>query len=603
MRNRGIIIAVLAIATAFAALAIQTRAQSQDVARATLANGLRVIVVRNTLAPVVSVMLNYEVGSDEQWIPGLAHATEHMMFRGSRTLSSSQLMDAIDITGGNLDADTQATVTQYAFTVPSQYLDIALRAERSRATGLLMSQNLWQQERGAITQEVQQDNSNAIYRVFVKMQSRLIGGTPYDKNTLGTVADFANNVDSAQLLKFYHQWYHPNNAIYVIVGDVDPAATVARVKQLFGDVPAAKLPARAPVRLAPLRTATYHDSSDLPFTFALLGYRFPGYDSPDFAAGKILGDVLSSQRSAFGGLAFTNKGVLASQFFAQPFPRVSMALAAVAVPVSTPPEAADRELRAIIAGYQKTGLPPDLVESAKLRAISELEFSANSIPGQAQEWSQAVAIQRLLSPDDMIAQYREGDRRRRQPRAAYLPRQPTRRRRICGSKERRRREHGRGNGEREQPNSADLARAAAGLGAASTRASARARADARANGYDALERHSLDRSAPEYLADRRRGGRNSKQPASARAAESRGCRRCDGRDDAVRHDDIRSSRISSRARQDRGDDQSGHRFWLERPLLALRSGRAALGRPGTAPGVQCRRLCYREATSRGRANG
>ncbi|MFY9883155.1 MAG: pitrilysin family protein [Candidatus Cybelea sp.] len=405
MRNRGIIIAVLAIATAFAALAIQTRAQSQDVARATLANGLRVIVVRNTLAPVVSVMLNYEVGSDEQWIPGLAHATEHMMFRGSRTLSSSQLMDAIDITGGNLDADTQATVTQYAFTVPSQYLDIALRAERSRATGLLMSQNLWRQERGAITQEVQQDNSNAIYRVFVKMQSRLIGGTPYDKNTLGTVADFANNVDSAQLLKFYHQWYHPNNAIYVIVGDVDPAATVARVKQLFGDVPAAKLPPRAPVRLAPLRTATYHDSSDLPFTFALLGYRFPGYDSPDFAAGKILGDVLSSQRSAFGGLAFTNKGVLASQFFAQPFPRVSMALAAVAVPVSTPPEAADRELRAIIAGYQKTGLPPDLVESAKLRAISELEFSANSIPGQAQEWSQAVAIQRLLSPDDMIAQY------------------------------------------------------------------------------------------------------------------------------------------------------------------------------------------------------
>ena len=134
--------------------------------------------MRNTLAPVVTMMLNYEVGSDEQWIPGLAHATEHMMFRGSRTLSSSQLMDAVDITGGNFDADTQTTVTQYFFTVPSQYLDIALRAERSRATGLLMSQKLWEQERGAITQEVQQDNSIAIYRLFVKMQSRLIGGTP-----------------------------------------------------------------------------------------------------------------------------------------------------------------------------------------------------------------------------------------------------------------------------------------------------------------------------------------------------------------------------------------------------------------------------------------
>ncbi|MGB8907171.1 MAG: pitrilysin family protein [Candidatus Cybelea sp.] len=404
MKNRVIFVAALTLATAFA-LPTATPAQTPDVARATLANGLRVVVVRNTLAPVVTLMLNYEVGSDEQWIPGLAHATEHMMFRGSRTLSSSQLMDAIDITGGNLDADTQTTVTQYVFTVPSQYLDIALRAERSRATGLLMSQNLWEQERGAITQEVQQDNSIALYRLFIKMQSRLIGGTPYDKNGLGTVADFAKNVNSAQLLKFYGQWYHPNNAIYVIVGDVDPGATVARVKALFGDIPAVKLPARAPVRLAPLRSATYHDSSDQAYTGVLLGYRFPGYDSPDFAAGEILGDVLSSQRSAFGGLAFTNKGVLATQFFTQPFPRAAIALAFAAVPVSTPPETIDRQLRAIVAGYQKAGLPADLVETAKLREISQLEFSANSIEGQAREWSQAVAIQGLSSPNDMIAQF------------------------------------------------------------------------------------------------------------------------------------------------------------------------------------------------------
>ena len=68
-----------------------------------------------------------------------------------------------------------------------------------------MSQALWEQERGAITQEVQQDNSDAFYRLFIKMQDRLIGGTPYAKNTLGTVRDFAHNVNSAQLLKFYRR--------------------------------------------------------------------------------------------------------------------------------------------------------------------------------------------------------------------------------------------------------------------------------------------------------------------------------------------------------------------------------------------------------------
>jgi zinc protease len=399
---------VLSIAVATLALCCvpsgASRSAPLQVARATLANGLRVIVVRDTLAPVVTTMMNYQVGSDEQWIPGLAHATEHMMFRGSATLSSSQLMESVGITGGDFDADTMPTVTQYFFTVPSAYLDIALRAERSRATGVLMAQDQWEQERGPITQEVQQDNSNAFYRLFVKMQNRLIGGTPYAKNTLGTVADFAHSVNSAQLLKFYRTWYHPNNAILVIAGDVDPAATMASVKTLFGDVASAKLPPREPVRLAPLRGALYRETSDQAFTAVLLGYRFPGYDSPDYAAGQILGDVLSSQRSTLGGLPYTG-AALASGFDGQSFPKAGIGIAYGVVPVTTPPATIDHMMRSIIAAYQTTGVPSDLVEAAKLREISQLEFNANSIEGLASEWSQAVAVQGLGSPDDMIAEF------------------------------------------------------------------------------------------------------------------------------------------------------------------------------------------------------
>jgi zinc protease len=375
-----------------------------DVARATLSNGLRVIVVRDTLAPVATAMLDYQAGSDEQWIPGLAHATEHMMFRGSATLSSSQLMDAVSVTGGDFDAQTQPTITRYFFTVPSADLDIALRAERSRATGLLISPDQWNQERGAITQEVQQDNSNAFYRLFVRMQDRLIGGTPYAKNGLGTVADFAHTVTAAQIRRFYQQWYHPNNAVYVIAGDVDPAATIARVRALFGGIPAARLPARSPVRLGPLKAATYHDNSDQPYTVVALGYRFPGYDSPDYAAGQILGDVLSSERSAFGGLPFTGKA-LGTQFFVQEYPKVGIAFAAGIVPVTTPPETIDREMRAILEQHKNAGVPPDLVEAAKLREVSQLEFNANSIQGLAEEWSDALTVQGLSSPDDMIARF------------------------------------------------------------------------------------------------------------------------------------------------------------------------------------------------------
>jgi zinc protease len=403
MRHVGMIVAALAAIAVSVWSAVPARAAA-DVTRATLSNGLRVIVVHDPLAPVVTAMMNYRVGSDDQWIDGLAHATEHMMFRGSATLSSSQLMETMEITGGNFDADTQSTVTQFFFTVPSQYLDLALRAERSRASGLLMARDQWNQERGAITQEVTQDNGNALYRLFVKMQERIIGGTPYAKNGLGTVESFARDVNSAQLLKFYRAWYHPNNAVYVIAGDVDGPATIAKVRELFGDIPAAKLPQREPVKLKPLRAAIYHDTSDQAFTGVLLGYRLPGYDSPDYAAAQILGDVLSSQRSEFGALPYTGKA-LSAQFFVQSYPQTAVGIAFVAVPVTVKPEAVDREIRSIVEDYRRNGIPSDLIAAAKLREISQLEFSGNSIEGMADEWSQSVAVQGLRSPDDMIARF------------------------------------------------------------------------------------------------------------------------------------------------------------------------------------------------------
>ena len=380
-------------------------ARSLSVTRATLSNGLRVIVVHDSLAPVVTAMLNYKAGSNEQSIAGLAHAVEHMMFRGSATLSSSQLMDSIDITGGSFDADTQSEITQYFFTVPSQYLDIALHLERSRATGATMSQTQWNDERKAITQEVTQDNSNAFYRLVTKMERTLLAGTPYAKNGVGTVYDFAHTINAPQILNFYKAWYHPNNAVYIIVGNVDGASTVARVRRLFGDIPAAKLPPRSPFAPAPLTAHLYHDSTDQPFTAVIYGFRMPGFNSTDFAAANILADVLNSQRGDLFALTAEGKA-LGSEFQLQPFPRLSVGLALIAVPVTTKPEDADKMMRAVIENYRKWGVPQELVQASIRREVAQLEYNATSIEGLASEWSDAVAVQGLSSPDDMIAAYK-----------------------------------------------------------------------------------------------------------------------------------------------------------------------------------------------------
>src|SRR5579863_682091 len=129
-----------------------SRAADRDVLRATLSNGLRVIIVRNTLAPVVATSVNYLVGSDEapKGFPGMAHAQEHMMFRGSAGLSADQLAEIGNVMGGNFNANTRESLTQYLYTVPSEDLDLALNIEASRMRDVSDRQEDWDKERGAI---------------------------------------------------------------------------------------------------------------------------------------------------------------------------------------------------------------------------------------------------------------------------------------------------------------------------------------------------------------------------------------------------------------------------------------------------------------------
>src|ERR1700735_2932766 len=208
-----------------------------SVLRATLSNGLRVIIVRNTLAPVAATAVNYLVGSDEAPtdFPGTAHAQEHMMFRGSPGLTAEQLADIGSAMGGSFNANTREALTQYLYTVPAEDLDVALHIEAARMAGVDDSQKQWDTERGAIEQEVAQDLSNPVYVLYTKLRAAIFKGTPYEHDALGTRPSFEKT--SAAMLKSFHDaWYAPNNAILIIVGDVDPAATLTEVKSLFGAI-------------------------------------------------------------------------------------------------------------------------------------------------------------------------------------------------------------------------------------------------------------------------------------------------------------------------------------------------------------------------------
>lgn len=375
-------------------------ASADEVVRATLGNGLRVVIVRNTLAPAVTTQLNYLVGSDEApaGFPGTAHALEHMMFRGSPGLSADQLATLIAAMGGEFNADTQQTITQYFFTVPAEALETALHVEAVRMRAILGTAALWRKERGAIEQEVVQDLSDPEYRLSIKILARLFAGTPYAHDALGTRASF-DRTSAAMLRRFHRDWYAPNNAILVIVGNVDPAATLATVKRLFGPIPGRPLPARPAFSLQPLRPGSFDGSSDLPYGLAVVAYRLPGYASPDYAAGQVLGDILASERAMIYGLVPEGKALFAG-FSTTPLPRAGAGYAVAAFPQGGDGARLVAELKAIVASYLREGFPAELVEAAKRHEAAQAEFQKNSLTGLADAWSQALAVEGRNSPDD-----------------------------------------------------------------------------------------------------------------------------------------------------------------------------------------------------------
>ncbi len=374
-----------------------------DVTRATLDNGLRVVIVRDPLAPVVTVEQNYLVGGDEtpDGFPGMAHAQEHMAFRGCSELSADQTSAIFAQLGGFGNADTQQNITQYYSTVPAADLDIALRVDADCMRDIRDAQSEWIQEKPAIEQEVARDLSNPTYKFMTRLNEDMFSGTVYSHDPLGTKESF--DATTGEMLKdFYKNWYVPNNAILVIAGDVDSSAVLAKVKEFYGSIARKPLLPRPEINLQPVKPESFTLDSNLSYLLAFVAFRMPGTDSPDFAAAQILSDVLSSQRGNLYAMVPQGKALQTEFGFAEAYTKASVAYSAAVLPADGNAAPVIAEMRKILADYAANGVPAELVEAAKRREIAGEEYRRNSISGLAAEWSDALAAEGRNSPDEDV---------------------------------------------------------------------------------------------------------------------------------------------------------------------------------------------------------
>ncbi|MES1923999.1 peptidase M16 domain-containing protein [Salinisphaera sp. T31B1] len=370
------------------------------VKRATLDNGLQVVIIPNRLAPAVTTVMNYDVGSRDtpEGFPGMAHAQEHMMFRGTDTLSAAQISAISAAMGGQFNADTQDEVTQYYFTVPAAYVNVALRLHAERMKSVKDAQADWAAERGAIEQEVARDLSSPSYVAYTRLREQLFDGTPYAHDALGTKDSF--DATTGKMLKAFHdKWYAPNNATLVIAGDVDTKATLATVRRLFGGIAKRPLPETAPVKLSPVQAKPIRMPTDAGYGLAYLAYRAPGTDDPQaHAAAQVLAKILSNPRGALYSQLVATGDSLGTQFAVDGLRSSGIAFAAAAFPAGADSDKLVERMRAILGDIGANGVDADAVEDAKRQLITQAAAEQDSIPGQAMAWSQAVAIDRMPSP-------------------------------------------------------------------------------------------------------------------------------------------------------------------------------------------------------------
>lgn len=270
-----------------------------------LANGLKVVVKPDHRAPVVVSMVWYRIGSMDELngTTGVAHVLEHMMFKGTRTVGPGEFSRMIAAAGGRDNAFTSQDYTGYFQTLHKSSLPLSLRLEADRMTNLVLGKDEFAKEIKVVMEERRwrtDDRPRAM--VYERLVADALVAHPYRNPIIGWMNDLENlTVEDARA--FYEQWYGPNNAIVVIVGDVEPAAVFALAEEYFGAIPRKTLPVRKPQTEPPqlgLKRLTVKAPAELPYV--LMAYRVPRLEKPkedwEFYALDVLESVLSGNDAA-----------------------------------------------------------------------------------------------------------------------------------------------------------------------------------------------------------------------------------------------------------------------------------------------------------------
>ncbi|WP_332777396.1 M16 family metallopeptidase [Polaromonas sp.] len=252
----------------------------------TLANGLTVIVKPDRRAPTVAHMLWVRVGSMDEvdGTSGVAHALEHMMFKGTPDLKPGEFSRRVAVLGGRENAFTSRDATAYHQQIPASQLEAVMRLEADRFARNQWADDEFKREIEVIKEERRlrtEDSPHAL--MHEAATAMMFTASPYRRPVVGWMSDL-DAMTPDDVRDFYRRWYVPGNAAVVVAGDVDGPQVRQLAEKYYGRIPAQATPVRKP-RLEPLQTGLRRldFKASASQAYVSLAFKVPALDARDLA--------------------------------------------------------------------------------------------------------------------------------------------------------------------------------------------------------------------------------------------------------------------------------------------------------------------------------
>lgn len=264
-----------------------------------LDNGQTVVIQEVKTNPIVTIDTWIKTGSinenDEN--NGVSHFLEHLFFKGSTNHAPGEFDKILETKGALTNAATSKDFTHYYVTIPSKDFDLALEMHADMLLHPLIPRKELEKERKVVIEEIMKDANSPQTLVYDNLIKMLYTSHPYKRKVIGT-SDIISTIHRDKILEYYNQFYNPSNMVTVIVGDIDSASAIEKVKKDFNAEYKKPIKNTFPQEKILTSQAKTIDYTDIQSGYMLIGFRGTKINDKDSYALDVLSTILGDGRSS-----------------------------------------------------------------------------------------------------------------------------------------------------------------------------------------------------------------------------------------------------------------------------------------------------------------